>query len=103
MRVISQIKTLDARGTPGRFLGFAPDSVGYLLWDERSRTIRNRRGVKFHFHSDDTGGPDKTDYSVYMPVLDVNMDVEGNNDLLRNVDVATPSGAELLGKSIRRT
>jgi hypothetical protein len=39
---------LDPRGEEGRFVGYARDAKGYLIWFPASRAIRVRRDVKFH-------------------------------------------------------
>src|ERR1700761_3098626 len=37
-----------SRGEEGRFVGYARDSKGYLIWFPHSRTVRPRRDVEFH-------------------------------------------------------
>jgi hypothetical protein len=91
MRIVStNTRTLDPRGTPGKFLGVDPFSKGYLLWDETSRTIRTRRDVKFHI-SLKGGTTDNADYSVYSPIFDA--DIGNIPELAGNIpELAT--GAE---------
>lgn len=38
----------EARGEPGRFLGYARDSKGYLIWFPHRRSVLVRRDVIFH-------------------------------------------------------
>jgi hypothetical protein len=42
------LNKLALRGEEGRFVGYANDSKGYLIWFPESRAIRPRRDVVFH-------------------------------------------------------
>ena len=43
-----QLTKIAPRGEDGRFVGYARDARGYLIWFPDSRTIRPRRDVEFH-------------------------------------------------------
>lgn len=40
----------EARGETGRFVGYAPDAKGYLIWFPQHHSVRVRRDVIFHDH-----------------------------------------------------
>jgi hypothetical protein len=94
MRVISaNTRTLDPRGTPGKFLGFDPVSKGYLLWDENNRTLRTRRDVKFHTRFEGGFTADNTDYSVYSPIFDADIDNVPDVETLKRKTPERDTGA----------
>lgn len=39
---------LEPRGEAGRFIGYARDAKGYLIWVTQDRAVRTRRDVVFH-------------------------------------------------------
>jgi hypothetical protein len=43
-----ELMKLEPRGEEGRFVGYAHNSKGYLIWFPDSRSIRPRRDVEFH-------------------------------------------------------
>lgn len=40
----------EPRGETGRFVGYAPDAKGYLIWFPQHHAVRVRRDVTFHDH-----------------------------------------------------
>jgi hypothetical protein len=49
------------RGEEGRFVGYARDSKGYLVWFPHSKSIRSRRDVEFHGFPDFLPSPALSD------------------------------------------
>jgi hypothetical protein len=43
-----QLNKLEPRGEEGRFVGYAKDSRGYLIWFPSSKSVRPRRDIDFH-------------------------------------------------------
>jgi hypothetical protein len=42
------LNKVEPRGEPGRFVGYAKDAKGYLIWFPKSRSVLVRRDVVFH-------------------------------------------------------
>jgi hypothetical protein len=59
---------LDPRGESGRFLGYAPESKGYLFWHDTSRTVKVRRDLVFHGPPSPTIGQGGVDLTAYAPL-----------------------------------
>jgi hypothetical protein len=48
-KIVNQhLAKFDPRGEHGRFLGFPPNTKGYLFWSSESRTVRVRHDLIFH-------------------------------------------------------
>jgi Integrase core domain. len=67
-RVVNEkFKKLELRGETGRFLGYAPESKGYLFWHTASRTVKIRRDLVFHGPPSPTIGQGGVDLSIFPP------------------------------------
>ncbi len=83
---------LVSRGEEGRFVGYARDSKGYLIWFPESKAVRSRRDVDFHGFPDFLASPplsevlwDDLDYDLEPRFQDrVEPAVERNNASERN-------------------
>jgi hypothetical protein len=73
----------DPRGESGRFVGYAPESKGYLFWHTASRSVKVRRDLTFHGPPPRPLGQGGVDYSIYAPLWHsqtVEFDAEADND-----------------------
>jgi hypothetical protein len=57
----TELMKFEPRGEEGRFVGYARDSKGYLIWFPESRSIRPRRDVQFHGFPEFLPSPPLTD------------------------------------------
>jgi hypothetical protein len=61
------------RGEEGRFVGYARDSAGYLIYFPESRTVRSRRDVHFHSFPTTLRAPPTTPLELWK---DIPLDLE---------------------------
>jgi hypothetical protein len=63
-----QLGKFEPRGETGHFLGYAPESKGYIFWHLASRTAKVRRDLVFHGPPSPTFGQGGADLAIYMPL-----------------------------------
>lgn len=79
----------DARGESGRFVGYARDAKGYLIWFPAKRAVRVRRDLVFH------------DFPVPAPVQHTNIDRMWPEVYMENESRLTDNEPLLLEHSIQ--